>query len=644
MLACLLCLSLVFPAAVPTNASAQITHRDLLAPSAAKLSTTLIPQASWHPFPQTPEGWRAVLPDSTRNRLIKTGEQMLHFDFRNIPASLTLEYVRTGNRTHYENASFSKRNALMALTLAESIEGRGRFTDKIMDGVWSICEESYWGAAAHLGLQHAGAGLPDVADPTVDLFTAETAAVLAWTDYFAGAALDKISPLIRPRIFAEVNRRVFVPLVTAKYGYLGGGRTDVKLNNWDPWVMSNYCTAALLLEKDTARRVDAIRRVIHYTDLYIDGLGNDGGCEEGPTYWTAAAACVFDVLNQLSDATHGAIDIYHQPFIARMASYIYTTHISGKYYVNIADAAAELVPDGFMIYRFGRAIDDPVMQAFGSWIVHTYPATPGSYNQFHRTRILYDLLAETNCDRCPPKEPLILKGWLADIQLMIARNDRGLFLATHAGTNGESHNHNDVGDFMIYADGQPVIVDVGPGTYTARTFSSHRYDLWFNTSAYHNLPTINGYQQGDGLAYRATDVQHHAEGASTSLTMDIAMAYPADAGVLHWMRTVSLDDKAVTITDKYQAKTTLQSLTQSFMTVAPADVSKSGTVLFDAGNGRHLSLKYDPAVWSAAVEKVDFGIPEENGVHEHWGGRSIYRVLLTAKKLPVSGTNKFVFR
>src|SRR6185437_8395270 len=96
---------------------------------------------------------------------------------------------------------------------------------------------------------------------------------------------------------------------------------------------------------------------------------------------------------------------------------------------------------------------------------------------------------------------------LGEIQLMTVRGPNGLFLACHGGTNGESHNHNDVGDFIIYKGGRPVIIDVGSGTYTARTFSGHRYDLWFNTSAYHNLPTINGYQQGTGLAYAATDVR-----------------------------------------------------------------------------------------------------------------------------------------
>jgi hypothetical protein len=80
------------------------------------------------------------------------------------------------------------------------------------------------------------------------------------------------------------------------------------------------------------------------------------------------------------------------------------------------------------------------------------------------------------------------------------------------------------------------------------------------------------------------------------------------------------------------------------MTICPVDTSRAGVVVFDAGNGRHISLSYHAANWKVAVEKIDFGIPEEAGVHEHWGGRAIYRVLLTAKKLPAAASNTFVIR
>src|SRR5690606_33478995 len=167
------------------------------------------------------------------------------------------------------------------------------------------------------------------------------------------------------------------------------------------------------------------------------------------------------------------------------------THIAGNYFINVADAHPTLEPDGIMIFRFGKDMDDPVMKNFGSWIYHTFDQkiTTGG---FHRTRTLYDLLAIKDCSASSSDEETVSDVWYSDVQLMSSRSGNGLFVATHAGNNGESHNHNDVGDSMVYADGNPVIIDVGSGTYTARTFSRDRYKLWFNTSAYHNVPAING--------------------------------------------------------------------------------------------------------------------------------------------------------
>ncbi|HMH23928.1 MAG TPA: heparinase II/III family protein [Puia sp.] len=628
------------------NSGAQVIQRNLLQPFVADLRSELIRQEVWKPFPQSPSAWREALPDTVLQKMVKAGEAALSFEFRAIPATLTMEYVRDGNRTRYEKASFEKRNALWELVLAESVEGKGRFTDQILNGVWSICEESYWGLPAHLGLQKAGSGLPDMEDPTVDLFTAETAAVMAWTDYFAGPSLEKISRLIRPRIYHEVNRRVFIPMLTAKYGYLGGGRADAKLNNWAPWVMSNYCAAALLLEKDGDRRAQAVQLAMHYTDLYIDGLGEDGGCDEGPGYWTAAGGCVFDVLNLLSDASGGKINVYHQPIIQKMGAYIYKTHIAKKYFINVADAAPQLVPDAVMLYRFGHSIGDSTMMGFGSWLYEQYYAGHASYEQFHRTRILYDLAAVGECRRYPAVEPRVKDAWFSDVQLMVSRNNNGLFVASHAGNNGESHNHNDIGDLIVYAEGDPVIIDIGSGTYTSRTFSSHRYDLWFNTSAYHNLPVINGFQQPEGRQYAASDVRYGSDGKSASLTMDLTAAYPKEAGIGDWQRTVRIDKKegikgkraGITVTDKFTMKTPLKSLTQTFMTVCKPALTNPGTISFVTENNRQVSLDYDAQAWSVTTETMELTSPEDQNVKLHWDGRTIYRVLMTARKLNAKGT------
>lgn len=616
---------------------AQVTHRNLLAKySLPVVQQLLLPQNNWKPFPQTPEQWKALLPDTVLHSIIVNGEKALQKEFPAIPATVMLEFVRNGNRTDYEALSFARRNQLFSLVLAESVEGKGRFTDQIVNGIWSICEESFWGVSAHLGMQKAGAGLPDVEDPVVDLFAAETAAVLAWTDYFTGPQLDKVSKLVRPRIYYEVNRRVLQPMTTAHYGWMGNGNPEAKLNNWAPWIMSNYAVTALLLEKDAAKRAQAVYTALKITDQYMNGLGEDGGCDEGPSYWFAAGGAVFDVLDVVHDASKEQISIFSEPFVQKMAAYIYKTHIAGNYFVNVADAHPQMNPDGVMLYRFGKAIHDDRLTGFGSWIFHQLQGneTPG-LERFHRTRWLYNLFAlKSIAGDHTPYQP-VTDAWFDDVQLMTAHLPNGLFVSAHGGNNNESHNHNDIGDFTVYAGADPVIIDVGSGTYTARTFSKDRYRIWFNTSPYHNLPTISNQQQQAGAAYLAADVQYRTSSKASILSMNLQKAYPAATGISSWKRSVVAGKNGqVQVTDSYQAAAPLTALTQSFMTVCTTDISQPGVIRFTTAHGEKLQLQYNARFWTATIEKMGLQEPEDQGLKANWNHQDIYRILLTAKILP----------
>ena len=86
----------------------------------------------------------------------------------------------------------------------------------------------------------------------------------------------------------------------------------------------------------------------------------------------------------------------------------------------------------------------------------------------------------------------------------------GLYVAAWGSHNAQSHNHNDVGNAIVFVDGAPVLVDVGRPTYTSQTFSSRRYDIWAMQSAFHNLPTVNGQMQKDGRAFAAKNVVYQA--------------------------------------------------------------------------------------------------------------------------------------
>lgn len=620
------------------KAEAQPIQRNLLQKfSYAEVDNALLNKEDWKPFPKTPDAWKKVLSVNEIAGFISQGDSALKKDFKSLPATAMLEYVRINDRANYERQSFTKRTQLWDLVLAESMEGKGRFTDKITDGIWSICEESFWGVPAHLTNQKAGKGLADVEDPTVDLFAAETASVLAWADYFVGEELDKTSKLLRPRIVYEVNRRILNPIMVAKYNWLM--RPDP--NNWVPWIMSNCITASLLLEKDRKKRSDLLYFAMQKTDRYINNLGDDGAVDEGPSYWSHAAGCVFDVLDLLNSATKGKVNIYQEPLIDKMAAYIYKTHIAGDYFINVADAAPKLKPDGIAIYRFGKSVDDQKIMSFGSWIYHhNANDKENSFKGSSRSRKLFNIMAKSEVEAYPAKLPDVGNVWFPSIQLMATRS-KGLFVASHGGHNGESHNHNDVGDFIIYADNYPVIIDAGVGTYTAKTFSGERYNLWFNSSAFHNLPIINGVQQLSGREAKATGVTYQSNKNATSLTMDIALAYP-DSVVKSWRRTVQLNKNGILqISDEYLLPKVKNNIKQTFMTICTTKTNKPGMIIFELPNQKSVVLKYDAAKWSLNKEKVSLDEQEDAAFKKSWGGKDIWRLTLENKDSNSAGISVY---
>ncbi len=615
-----------------------------------KLASILLPRERWHPFPSWEERnpWESLTSDD-RDSLVETGARSLKSDWPALPATLFLEYARIGNRSHYEAARNNRRDRLRELVIAECVEGQGRFIDDIVNGIWMTCEESYWGVPAHLNLQKAGPGLPDIAEPTVDLFTGETASLLAWSLYLTGTRLDKVSPLIRERIHMEVDRRMLTPNLARNFGWMGfperADRPARPPNNWNPWINSNWLTAALLLERDDKRRLGAVNKVLLSLDKFVDGYADDGGCDEGPGYWFRAGGSLLDCLELLRSATNGAFDVYEVPLIREIGRYIYRVHICDRYFINFADASAVLNVAGDLLFRYGQRIGDEKLRALGA-----YAAEHRTGDSSRSESIGRQLPALFNLERIRAAkgyQPLVRDSWFPGIQVMAARrregSAEGLYLAAQGGHNAESHNHNDVGNFIIYADGRPVIIDVGVETYSAKTFSSKRYEIWTMQSAYHNLPTVNGVMQKDGREFAASDVRYHADEKSAELSLNIATAYPAEAGLKHWRRTLKLDraGNRVELRDECSMRRRASRITFTFMTPVLAANVSPGILSFEAAqfpSGR-VRLHYDAGTLTPSIE----GIPLEDArLRGAWGER-LYRIMLRAQEPPDQATWVFQF-
>ena len=506
--------------------------------SAERLKEVLARPGEWKPFPTASDraGWEA-LGAETRQRLVSAGEAQLAGEWAVLPATEALGFARRGNRSVYEAMRNRRRGRLQALAVAECAEGKGRFLDEILNGVWVTVEETFWGVPAHLGMQKAGVGLPDVTEPVVDLFAAETSAELAWVHYLLAPQLDKLSPLVSQRIRTEVERRVLAVNRTRLDFWWMALREDARVpNNWNPWINSNWLTSELLIARDEDGRAAAVNKILRSLDQFLAGYAPDGGCDEGPGYWGRAGASLFDCLEVLSSATGGRVSYWDRPLVKEIGRYICKVHINDEWYVNFADASAKVHLSAPLVYRYGKAVGDPVMMKMGAWAA----GGDRTFDGGSLGRQLPALFVEQELRAAPKEQALLRDSWFEGIQVMTARakagSAAGLYLAAQGGHNQESHNHNDVGNFIVYSDGKPVVIDVGVETYSAKTFSAQRYDIWTMQSAWHNCPTVDGVMQSPGREFAASNVRYFSDEASAGMEMNIEKAYPASAGIVEWRR------------------------------------------------------------------------------------------------------------
>lgn len=599
------------------------SHAQLFSDYAATLDGVLVQTGQFEPLPRAEAPfWRDSVPATMRRSYIQYGEHYLGKPWTTLSATVFAQFKENGNRVNYEHLNFSKRRQLAALAIAEIVEGKGRFLNDIVDGINSFCEETWWGIPAHYGQK-----IPIPNDQTVDLFNAETAGLVVWTTYMLRPQLDRFSPLIGQRVDSEIQRRILTPALKNKYWWKTAGM------NWNPWICSNWLTCVLLAETDRQRQVEAVNQILGSMDAFVNSYPEDGGCDEGPGYWDRAAASLYECMSLLNAATCGKIDARNNPKIRAMAQYAYKTYIGNGYVLSFADSHDNRYMQQLnIVYPFACYADDIVMRRFAKYIgedkdyLHQAAALYDKSGNFPTLgRELFFLHSIGSFQREHAAEPLLSDVWLKDLQIWSCRN-KTLFAAFKGGTNGESHNHNDVGEVVVYADGEPLFIDPGVGEYTAKTFSNDRYSIWTMQSGYHNLPQINGCDQHDGKQYASRIVSQQKD----RLTLELAGAYPAEAAVSSWQRTVSMTKQEVRITERYTLEERKAPTCLMLMTTIRPDCTQPGILTFG-----HYALHYNAKQLSVEVEDISPLLdPMLTGM---WGTR-MYRIVLTVLSEQLSGT------
>lgn len=594
-----------------------------------------MPPGKWVQYPAYNDRsqWDLLLGD-LKAEIIKKGEAQLNYTWQVVKATDYLEYERSGSRQVMEKPFGDNNNALSQLMLAELAEGKGRFTDQIINGVWYACDMPSWVLSAHLTAQKTKRNLPDPAEHIIDLTSGDMGSLLSWALYFFRDGWDTINPVISRRLEQCIRERILKPYM-ARNDYWWQAlqnKPGQMVNNWNPWCNFNVLACFLLVEKNKDTLAAAVYRTMQSVDQFINYVKEDGACEEGPSYWGHAAGKLYDYLQLLSYATAGRISIFDKPMIRDMGEYISRSYVGNGWVVNFADASAKGGKGAGIIYRYGKAVNSEEMQSFAAYLSRQEKEDVQEGRDFFRT--LENIRYNKELNAVPPAMPKAMFTWYPQTEFCYMKNNTGFFFAAKGGFNNESHNHNDVGSFSLYVNQVPVFIDAGVGTYTRQTFSSERYTIWTMQSNYHNLPMINGEPQLFGAVYHSANTTFDERKRKFSL--NISGAYGEKAAVQKWLRTYTLSDKALKIEDNIALREIKDTTIINFLTWAEPKIMQPGKITLQK-EGVAVVMQYDPTALLPSVE----AIPQTDKRLSSVWGNDIYRLSFRVKKLKQK--DSFVF-
>lgn len=569
-----------------------------------ELAKLLLSKEEFKPFPkyEDRDGWAKVCPE-IKNCLFndKMKERILNYQTSALTATAYLEFYRSGgNHESWSHIVHGRRDLLWDAILAECVEGKGEFIDKIIDVAWAICEETTWVMPAHNNHMHnhmwTGVMKNALPDPTeknfICIYSAICGSVLAWTYYFLKDRLDKESPLICKMIEVALRDHIITPFMTHDdltwFGFYGH-----KINNWNPWIIESIIPVGLfILQGD--ERLEFMARALEKFDIYVNYTKADGASDEGPGYWFHGGNNMLDVFEMIKDTTGGKINMLDTEFARNVGEYIPHANMCDNMYANFADSGINL-SYGYLLYRhavntkseylMNYALSKPTTKNLPDTSINaTYGALKAIFNY-------QDVLSE--------KETSFKHRdvWLKDTQLLFVRtNDETVSLAAKGGYNNESHNHNDLGNFIYMLNGEAAIADLGGAEYTARTFSPYRYCYWILQSTAHNCAMINGFQQHDGDNFTAKEVSHSLTDDRVQVKLDLRHAYEEEANIHFYTREFDFDKNtgALVVTDDITLEEASDNVDVHFATTRDIEIEGS-TVKFLMKDGKKVSLTVENA-------------------------------------------------
>ncbi len=494
-----------------------------------------------------------------------------------------LHIRRTNDRGPSDRILRRSMTGLQALTMQRGMLGPEGDDDRLLDWYWQVAHQAAWTMSPHLG-----GGLPRCDRPVIDLGAAMIALYLA-------EGLEVLAPWLREQapgfiesVVAAIDRNVVGPYGA---GVAVGWEERERLNNWIGVCAGSILGACRSLAALGEARPEAEARARRGVQTYLEASFSPGGeCDEGIGYWGYGMAFACAGLSRLDPAEATALGGAR---LRLCADYPRRAHLGDDRFIAANDGLDRCQAQlGLIPWLAAITASDWLW----SWAAHHPHNGPGNLRALNGQLRLADagpapvLHAGTSADLLP------------DQQIAILRRNR-LSAVLTGGHNAENHNHNDLGNIQVMLDGRAVVPEIGfPSPYPADFFGPRRYTYLAASSRGHSCPGISGHAQRAGRDAQAVVVAWTPEAAEPSFTLELAAAYPREAGLRSWRRSLTDTASAMVLEDRF-ATGPGAAIEHALWFADPPEIARGDATLIVRSGGLRVEIAPIPA--SCTVETLD---------------------------------------
>ena len=520
------------------------------------------------------EGWRSAV--------LARAKDYLATDPPRIKYSAMHSYYLTGHRSDYAVQAVYQERMQTFFNAYLITEDEGYLTS-LADEIWNICSFECWTGPWHIEERES----LDTRFTELDLSSTDLGANMAEIIYYVG---DKLPELVTRRAKDQVYRRIIRSYADKKNEEI---YWFYRNTNWSAVCTANVFTAYFYLASDDEIEA-AIPRMLKSIECYLSGLDGEGCCIEGYGYWNYGFGHFCRFADLLRRYTDGRINLFENEKVRMIALFQQKIAMNDRECLSFSDCDRIYKPLTAISHLLKLEYDD----------VEIPPLSANLNPAVSLRDLTYQDPKLGDCTFKPKSHSFKNAQWFV-------YHGESYSLGAKAGHNNETHNHNDVGSFMVSKGGKITLCDLGSGEYTKDYFSAKRYEIMVCSSRGHSVPIING-----GYQITTDSKAEILENSDTAFKFRYGKVY-SDESIKNMERGFECLQDKIILTDSFEFNTCPESLVERFvsdleMKLEPGRVTVGNTI-----------LEFDPDIFDAQIKSEEFSLGPNQSATAYFADLSV---------------------